>query len=55
MNGATIFLIINVVLALICFAQNKGIFYAFGAFLILEGVGYFYYSKRKEKSSQVKK
>ena len=52
MAGPTIFLIINVLLALMCFAQNKGIFYAIGAFPILEGVGCFYYSKNKKNKKE---
>lgn len=49
MRGETIFLAINLLLALVCFFQEGAFFRGVGVFLVLEGVIYYYYSKSKEK------
>lgn len=49
MSGKTIFLIINVLLAIICFLQNTPFFYGVGVFLLVEGTVYYYLATKKKK------
>jgi hypothetical protein len=48
MKGPTIFLIINLVLAIGCIFMAETLFYFIAAFLILEGLAYYFYAKNKE-------
>jgi len=48
MSGKTIFLLINVIFAIICFLQNTPFFYGVGAFFMAEGIIYYYLSNKKE-------
>ena len=49
LDGALIFLCVNIFIALLFFAGGETILYVVGAFFLLEGVIYFAWDRMREK------
>ena len=52
MKGESLFLIANVLIALVCFSQRDGFFIGMGVFFIIEGIVFYVYSKSKAEKIQ---